>query len=348
MAPFSTARSWSYRRSPGVASGVSRGGDDDATSSRRICKAFASFERRVFRGDGSADVTLDDVSIQTLSSDRMTLSVDLDLGARVTELIDHATGRQWLLTGPRPGDTSETVVYRGAASRGWDECFPTVLPCSAPEWGGRLRDHGMLWGRPWRMVAAGPQFLQACYTGEGIRFDRRLELSGDALTASYAVASTRAAPVPYMWSQHCVLRVAVTDRITLSGQGRMVGDGKGFDWPDYPARDLSRVGPEDEGFVLKSYALTRSSAFAQVSGPKGGLRFDWDGAKVPALGLWLDYGGWPEEAPLHQLAIEPTTAAADDLSDAMTLGQERWLAPGDTHAWSVRLTLLDPEEGLAR
>ncbi|MEO8245267.1 MAG: hypothetical protein ABI832_23590 [bacterium] len=278
----------------------------------------------------------------------MTLTVDLDFGARVIEMIDHVTGRQWLLTGPRSHDTSETVVYRGAASRGWDECFPTVLPCSAPEWGGQLRDHGILWGRPWTVVEAGPQLLHAFYTGEGIRFDRRLELITNQLTATYTVVSTRSVAVPYMWSQHCVLRVTENDRITLSGQGRMQAGSQSFDWPQYPDRNLTRVGPDDEAFVLKSYALTPSAAFAQVSGPQGGLRFDWDGAEVPALGLWLDYGGWPEEAPLHQVAIEPTTAAADDLAGAIAMGQECWLAPGDTHKWSVRLALLDPEEGLAR
>ena len=283
--------------------------------------------------------------VVTISSERMSLSVDMAYGARVTDLTDRATGRQWLLTGPRAMDTSDAVVYRGAASRGWDECFPTILPCEAPEWGGRLRDHGMLWGRPWTLVEAGPQLLTASFVGDGIRFDRHLVLSGAQLTANYTITSTRAAAIPYMWRQHCVLRVTQTDRIALSGQGRMVADRLGFDWPNYSARDLTRVGPENEGFVLKSYALTPSANTALVSGPQGGLRFDWDGAEVPALGLWLDYGGWPEESPLHQLAIEPTTETADDLAGALALGQARWLEPGDTYTWSVRLTLLDPEEG---
>ena len=280
-----------------------------------------------------------------LSSDRMSLSVDPGFGARVMDLTDLATGRQWLLTGPKAQDTSETAVYRGAASRGWDECFPTILPCDNQAWGGRLRDHGMLWGRPWTVVEAGPQDLTARFDGDGIRFTRRLAVSGPQLTASYAVTSTRAVAVPYMWSQHCVLHVTPFDRISLAGQGRMEAAGLTFDWPDHPSRNLTRVGPTDEGFVLKSYAPVSGEGMAQVSGRQGGVRFDWDGAAVPALGLWLDYGGWPEEAPLHQLAIEPTTAGADDLAGAMALGQERWLAPGDTHNWSVRLTLLDPEKG---
>ena len=280
-----------------------------------------------------------------LGSDRIALTVDAAFGARVTGLTDRATGRQWLLTGPRSADVSETVVYRGEASFGWDECFPTILPAFHPAWGGALRDHGMLWGRPWQIVDAGPETLTAAYDGAGIRFARTLSVQRAEVTARYAVTSSREKPVPYMWSQHCVLRVTPADRISLSGQGRMLVAGASFDWPDHPARDLTRIGPVDEGLVVKAYASTPHAAMAQVSGPEGGLRFDWHGAEVPALGLWLDYGGWPEEAPLHQLAIEPTTATADDLAGALALGQARWLAPGETHAWSVRLTLLDPEEG---
>jgi hypothetical protein len=283
----------------------------------------------------------------TLMSDRLTLTVDCAFGARVTDLTDRATGRQWLLTGPRTDDTSDTAIYRGAASRGWDECFPTILPCSDPAWGGALRDHGMLWGRPWAVIDAGPQHLTTMFDGAHIQFTRRLTIGAAEVKACYTLTSSRSAPVPYMWSQHCVLRVTPADRLSVEGHGRMTADSTTFDWPNYPTRDLTRVGAANEGFVLKAYALTPAAGMAQVTGPQGGLRFDWDGAQVPALGLWLDYGGWPQEGPLHQVALEPTTAAADDLAGATALGQARWLAPGETHSWSVRLTLLDSEEGPA-
>jgi hypothetical protein len=79
-----------------------------------------------------------------------------------------------------------------------------------------------------------------------------------------------------------------------------------------------------------------------VTGPTGGIRFDWSGAGIPAFGLWLDYGGWPPGAPVHQVALEPTTAPADDLTQAEAMGHARQLAPGETHRWSVRITLTLP------
>lgn len=281
----------------------------------------------------------------SLVNDRMALIVDMGFGARVISLTDRTTGREWLLQGPRAIDASETAAYRGAASRGWDECFPTVLTCHHPAWGGALRDHGMLWGRPWQMIDSGPRHLTACFRADGISFTRRLSLQGASLTAAYSMTSTRTAAVPYVWSQHCVLSVTPQDRILLAGQGPMDAAGLRFDWPAHPERDLVRVGTADEGFVLKSYAMTPARAMAQVSGPQGGLRFDWDGAEVSAIGVWLDYGGWPAEGPLHQIALEPTTGAADDLAAAEAKGQARWLAPGDTQEWTVRLTLTDPESG---
>lgn len=294
--------------------------------------------------EGRADGTV------TLGTDRLGLTVDPGFGARVLTLTDRATGRQWLLGGPRARDVSEGAAYLGEASRGWDECFPTILPCHHAAWGGRLRDHGMLWGRPWEVVEAGPRHLEARFRGDGIAFSRTLTLEGAGLTAAYAVTSARDAPVPYLWSQHCVLAVEPDDRIVLAGQGRMVAAGAGFDWPSlerprHPARDLSRTGPAGEGLALKAYAATPGPASAAVIGPRGGLRLDWDGAEVPALGVWLDYDGWPADDPVHQIALEPTTGEADDLVGAESIGQARVLGPGETHAWSVRLTLVDPEPG---
>lgn len=283
--------------------------------------------------------------VVALGTDRLALTVDPDFGARVLSLTDRASGREWLVQGPRVRDVSEQAAYLGAASRGWDECFPTVLSCHHTAWGGHLRDHGMLWGRSWEIVSVSGRQLEVCFQGDGITFTRTLTLEGAGLTAAYAVSSSRAAPVPYLWSQHCVLDLTPNDRIALTGQGRMVAAGVGYDWPAHPTRDLSRVGHSDEGFVLKSYALSPARASAEISGPQGGLRFDWDGAEVPALGLWLNYGGWPTEGPAHQVALEPTTGAADDLVAAESMGQARWLVPGDTHTWNVGLTLMDPEPG---
>ncbi len=277
-----------------------------------------------------------------LSNDRLCLTVDAAFGARVVELTDLATGRQWLVPGTPCTEVGEDAVYGVAQAKGWDECFPTVLACAQPSCPEPLRDHGALWGRPWAVDLAEATRLETRYETAEIRFVRRLTLDAASVSAEYRVTNLSSAVLPYLWSQHCLLATLPGDRIALGGQTAMRAAGQPFAWPHHPARDLSRVGPPDEGFALKSYADTPGPAFAEVLGPKGGIRLDWH--RLPALGIWLCYGGWPEGNPVHQVALEPTTAAADHLAEAEALGQARHLAPGATHDWTVRLTLTAPDE----
>ena len=99
------------------------------------------------------------------------------------------------------------------------------------------------------------------------------------------------------------------------------------------------VGAPDDGFALKAYAVAHDTASAAVVGPNGGIRFDWLARDIGAFGLWLDYAGWPPGAPVHQIALEPTTAPVDDLAQADRIGKARLLAPGKSHHWSVRITM---------
>lgn len=254
-------------------------------------------------------------------------------GARVVSLIDRRTGRQWLV----PGAMVETPSYLAEAARGWDECFPTVSSCaSAP------RDHGDLWGRPVRMEGS-----EAIWDGPGWRFRRRLRAEGARLWARYRVENTGAVPLPWMWSQHLLVDPRPGDRIVLDGFDTVIRGGEPVDWPHIAGRDLTRCGGIEDGFAVKLYARARpGQVTAAVQGPDGGLALGWDGAAMPALGLWLDYGGWPPPpgAPVVQVALEPTTACADDLDSALTRGEGRYLSPGATEAWTITLDLTGPAD----
>jgi galactose mutarotase-like enzyme len=280
----------------------------------------------------------------TLTSDRMRVTLDLAFGARITSLTDLRSGRQWLVAGPNQGQTGDDATYGAAEALGWDECFPTISKGRHPAWGD-LRDHGSVWGRPWQVTGqpdAG--HCTAAYTAPDFVFERALSLQGAVLTARYRVTNHAARPLPYLWSQHALLATAPPDELRLHGMPELVTGGTRYDWPHHPARNLTEVGPLGEGFMLKSYAMAAKSAAAEVIGPNGGIRFDWSD-DLPAFGLWLDYGGWPQDGPVHQIAFEPTTAMADDLAQAERLGQLRWLPPGQTHDWSVRISLTDGSVG---
>jgi hypothetical protein len=78
------------------------------------------------------------------------------------------------------------------------------------------------------------------------------------------------------------------------------------------------------------------------------LGLTWDASFARFLGIWLDYGGWPAGSGTHQVALEPTTAPADDLAGAMEGGTALVLPAGSQARWWVRLELGSDRGGLAR
>lgn len=286
-----------------------------------------------------------------LANEHVTLSVEPDFGARVTQLTDRASGRDWLVGGALEGSAGEDAVFGGAEARGWDECFPTVAPCSDSTHGRSLRDHGDLWGRPWACTIEGDT-IHAGYDGAGWRFVREIRLTGRQVESHYAVTNTGNETVPYLWSQHCLLATGPGDRIELEGIGPMTvtgglsADGPVetglFDWPDLSTAvpDLRSVRDASAAFAIKAYAPIDTHVSTTVGDENGSLNIAWMKADIPFLGLWLDYGGWPSSGPVHQIAIEPTTAPADDLAGAHKANLARWLSPGETHSWAVTITLL--------
>lgn len=273
----------------------------------------------------------------SIGNDQIALTISPDFGARVTELTDKISGRQWLVTGPQSVQIGEDAVYGADEAVGWDECFPTVLSCQHPAWDGMLRDHGALWGRKWSVDHRDATCVEARFETLLFRFGRRLTVQGPSVIAAYRVTNLGSNSLPYLWSQHCLLATSSHDRIMLNGQEQLRVDQENFSWPHFRSRDLSFVGELRDSFALKAYAETPGQASAAIVGPDGGLCLDWN--NVPAFGLWLCYGGWPKNNPVHQVALEPTTAGSDRLTDADAGGRARVLGPHETHTWSVRMTM---------
>lgn len=303
----------------------------------------------------AADLVATDDKLR-LQNEFIALTVAPSFGARITELIDRSTGRQWLVPGSLDVEADEHAVYGRDQASGWDECFPTVAPCdaTATAWGSKLRDHGELWGRAWGCEAREHSVL-ANYSTERYRFHRRLTLEGPRLRLAYELENLSAVPMPWLWSQHCLLQTVPGDSIALIGMGACSptylsypGLQQGqrltaaeFTWPilaDVPF-GLDTVKGVDTQFAMKAYAPVHSSFSALIGDSRSQWRMDFDGNEVPFVGLWIAYGGWPDSPGVHQLAIEPTNAPADDLASAMGAGHSVSLAAHSTRRWSVTMTL---------
>ncbi|MBN8997888.1 MAG: hypothetical protein J0H54_00470 [Rhizobiales bacterium] len=287
-----------------------------------------------------------------IESDRMRVAVEPDFGARVVSLLDRSSARDWIFPGSRTDDVGEDAVYGADAAVGWDECFPTVSPwdASATMWGRPLRDHGELWGRPWQVAALDDRSLVTHFSTREFVFERRLALEDATLAASYRVENRTGAEMPFLWAMHGLLAPRPGDRIALPGRTALaatylVHDGRRLDLPMLPWPDgtpalgfhLDEVQPEAAGFAGKFYgeggigraALGRDGEWLVIA---------WQ-APIDALGVWLNYGGWPEPPRGHHLALEPTTAAADHLGQALAAGRAARIAPGGTATWTITLTL---------
>jgi len=286
-----------------------------------------------------------------IENDRLRVVVLPDYGARVTSLVDKQNGREWIAQGPQSRNTGEDAVYASDEAVGWDECFPTVTPWDASHtaWGRKLRDHGDLWGRPFVIDAQTPTTLRLSYSDRQFRFTRELRLDGATLIARYEVENRTDTSLPYLWALHGLLAVTEADRIelpeveTVAATYLSLGDKflavPELRWSkpsDVLPFALDRVQPAATAFAGKFYAAVPSQT-ARVGRPGQWLTLAWD-APIDQLGIWLTYGGWPGPGGHHEIALEPTSAAADTLGEAIDAGAPP-LAPGERRNWRVTLSL---------
>ena len=270
------------------------------------------------------------------------------LGGRVVSLLDRRSGREWLVQGeaPAPDDESwaaEPAVFGGREAFGWDECLPTVAPCVDPRDpdGPPLRDHGASWGRPIE-IPDDPDRIVTDWADVRwpLRVTRTITVEGSTVGARYAAWTDADEPLPVLWSMHALLALEPGTTLVveppIAGRWPVALDGAG-------AASVDTVLPIDAGVSAKLYlpaAALRRVAARGVDGAE--IRFDWDRGFAPVLGIWLDYGGWPAGAGRHQVALEPTTSAHDDLEAARRDGSEVWLRAGEVVRWQVTMELVPP------
>jgi galactose mutarotase-like enzyme len=107
--------------------------------------------------------------------------------------------------------------------------------------------------------------------------------------------------------------------------------------------DLSVAqGPESGiGDKLFTGPLSEAENWCALERPKAGVRikFAFDAAATPYLGLWICYGGWPERPGKKQMcvAMEPATAPVDSL--AKTGPWSRVLGAGKTFSWRMTVEI---------
>jgi galactose mutarotase-like enzyme len=193
--------------------------------------------------------------------------------------------------------------------------------------------------------------------------DRTLTLTESAkgwqFLVDYTLTNTGKIPAPWSWAAHPLWAVDVGDIIELpesitalrvegSGGGRLGANGDQVGWPIAKRAkggqaDLSAVQSRRSRIADKLFAgpLAAKENWCALLRPQAGLRirFSFDVADAPYLGLWLCYGGWPERRGAKQMcvAMEPSTAPVDSL--AQTGEWSRTLKPGESTSWKMSVAI---------
>ena len=266
-----------------------------------------------------------------------------------------------------PGPRTRTMAFAASDASGWDECLPSVAGCTVQTASGRAEvpDHGDLWRVAWEQIASGPDFVTlrgACFSLPLV-LERTTTLTETAtgwqLRQDYKLTNNGNTPMPWSWAAHPLFAATAGDRILLpdtistlrvegSGGRRLGASGDAVAWPvttlaDGSRTDLSVAQSPESGIGDKLFTgpLAAAENWCVLERPSIGvrIRLRFDPAATPYLGLWICYGGWPEQPGPKQncVALEPSTAPVDSL--AVSGPWARRLAPGASCAWPMWIDL---------
>lgn len=297
-----------------------------------------------------------------LENEKLRIILLPELGGKMTLLENKETGTQFLkqyvkkeggLKPPKLGFNFEPPY-----AYGFDECFPTVAPSSylfnerVIHW----PDHGELWTQEWEYELQENRIVLKV-TGVNLlyEFEKVIELKGPDIQISYNVKNDSYRPFEYLWSSHPLLEIDEEDELILDSDINQVSihetneegqiNKQETEWPYVRGgmTDYSIVQPRSSEVAMKLFAeqVKTGKAGLYRKQPNESILFEFDVDRTPHLGIWLCYGGWPEDTDIgsYTIALEPATASFDKLSDAIEHGEQRTIGPNDCHNWEMTMKI---------
>lgn len=307
-------------------------------------------------------------ALVTLENDALALSILPELGDKMVTLLSKKTGTEYLHQPGKPLEDAVIPAYGDAFlppyASGFDECFPTVSECSY-RLGTRdieLPDHGELWSRPWNVEETGDG-LRLWIKGKQLqyRFSKHIRLEGKVVQITYKLTNFEEEPFDYLWSAHPLLNVNKGDRIVLpeevsrvmlnwSSDTALANSGDYLPWPNLYVHDTTEhidfreVLFESSHFAVKLFTdkLAKGKAGLYKRESDETLLFSFDTDEIPYLGIWLCYGGWPEDRTEkdYTVALEPCSGRPDSLLEAIDRKESSKISPGEIKKWSMTIEIV--------
>jgi galactose mutarotase-like enzyme len=316
-------------------------------------------------GSRAGNLTGNWAETTVLENDFLRVEVMPALGGKIAS-IQLASSDEELLQQPLLPYAPRTPYMRfnDSDASGWDECLPSVAACEVqtPSGTASVPDHGDFWQVAWHIDARSGKELTLSADGFSLplRFGKTLHLENNSLRVTYSVENTGPDAMEYVWSAHPLFAAEPGDRIVLpssvkevvvegSGGGRLGPHGTRHSWPQTKlihgeACDLSLAGAVSDGIGDKLFTAAPSEGWCALERTRLQQRVEihFDALESPCLGLWICYGGWPENSSNRQqcVALEPCLAEGDSLAIAAKEGRAKRIAPGSKDRWAVELRVV--------
>lgn len=300
---------------------------------------------------------------EELENEHLKVSLLPGFGGKISSLIHKQSGTEFLKQPRVPVDQIDSPSYGDTFlpphAFGFDECFPNITP-EKYKLNGRivdLPDHGEIWSRECKVRVSDDELILIS-TGVEInyRFEKRISLNANRVLITYTLVNNEKLPFQYIWSTHPLLAIDEGDQILLpeknnellvnwSSDDHLGEEGSHISWPlinKKRASDLSLVKARSSKVAAKLFAQSaggRAGIYRSLSNET--LVFSFDPKSIPFIGLWLCYGGWPdnENGGDYTIAIEPATAEFDSLNRAEKNGQATEIAAGESRTWNLEMRI---------
>jgi hypothetical protein len=291
----------------------------------------------------------------TVENDAILMEIWPQIGGKVSSIIDKSDRYELLFNYPAelPDSPHYDAPYGDHWYSGWDECFPSVAPCTYPRHpysGIAVPDHGELWGIPTTTAVPTKDGITTVWHGLrfGYRLTRKLYLQNSSVVAEYTLVNLAPFEFRFVWALHSLMSMAQPVELNVEQSSfRWSHDASGkrydvnFSWPTIaPDENLSRLESLPAKRSWKSFTEDPIQSAFLVSYPtrKRWLRVEYESDDgLPAYwGLWINTGGW---AGNRHFAIEPTTGRYDEIDRSVKDGSAGQIDPFGHRHWTVRWTL---------
>lgn len=290
-----------------------------------------------------------------LESESMELLVIPEVGGKVGQIRDKLTQREILVPPQKQYQTIEAgKSWLDYDTSGMDDCFPNIAagrypfdPCR----GIALPDLGEWTHGIWQVATLTGSSVVLERTGECLPYFARKRISfvGDRiLQFGYRIENRGHHAFRYMWSAHPLISVPGDFELILPPGDlnfrTFPSDTTRHVWPSFHDADVSHsLGPE--GRTSKVFVSGLSEGWCTLKQHGWTLRFTFDLAMLPVLGLWFNNFGFPRAPakPFRCIAVEPCTSPTD-LLDELPPKAYPTIGPAASAEWSFELEISDSSE----